>query len=46
MSLRKLNMHGLVFNQKFIVDGRLYETEDKGEILISMADDLTFIRLD
>ncbi len=36
----------LVFNQKFIVDGRLYETEDKGEILISMADDLTFIRLD
>lgn len=36
----------LVFSQNFIVDGCLYETDENGEILISVADDLTFIRLD
>ncbi len=36
----------LVFNKKFVVDGCFYETDLSGELLISTADDLTFIRLD
>lgn len=36
----------LVFNKRFIVDGCFYETDLSGELLISVADDLTFIRLD
>ena len=36
----------LVFNKQFVVDGCFYETDLSGELLISAAEDLTFIRLD
>lgn len=36
----------LVFKKKFVVDGCFYETDKNGELLISIADDLTFIRMD
>ena len=36
----------LVFNKRFVVDGCFYETDLSGELLISAAEDLTFIRLD
>lgn len=36
----------LVFNKKFVVDGCFYETGSSGELLISAAEDLTFIRID
>ncbi len=36
----------LVFNKQFVVDGCFYETDLSGELLISVAEDLTFIRLD
>ena len=36
----------LVFNKKFVVDGCFYETGSSGELLISAAENLTFIRID
>lgn len=36
----------LVFNKQFVVDGCYYETDLSGELLISIAEELTFIRID
>jgi hypothetical protein len=35
----------LVFNKQFVVDGCYYETDDNGELQITVADKLSFIQL-
>lgn len=36
----------LVFNKQFVVDGCFYETDQTGELIVSAAEDLTFIHID
>lgn len=45
-TLTEIEHARLVFNKNFVVDGRFYETDASGEVMVSASEKLTFIRLD
>ncbi|MCC3860639.1 hypothetical protein [Pseudemcibacter aquimaris] len=45
-TLTEIEHARLVFHKNFVVDGRYYETDEAGELLITASEKITFIRLD